>query len=122
MHARAGNSRLRAGRHARQAGLAPVALAFSGHVYTILQKLGFVPMAYAMVVLLFSHRMRCPMLQNLPTTEIERMKTLEKFIAWAGVFAWAPAAVAFMVTDNYLMVPVAALVGWVCACLADEVI
>jgi hypothetical protein len=78
-------------------------------------------MAYAMVVLLFGHRMRCPMLQNLPITEIERMKTLEKCIAWAGVFAWAPAAVAFMVTDNYIMVPVAALLGWVCACLADEV-
>ena len=50
------------------------------------------------------------------------MKTLEKFIAWAGVFAWAPAAVALMVTDNYLMVPVAALLGWVCACVADEVL
>lgn len=50
------------------------------------------------------------------------MKTLEKCIAWAGVIAWAPAAVAFVVTDNYLMVPVAALLGWVCACIADEVL
>ena len=50
------------------------------------------------------------------------MKTLEQLIAWAGVFAWAPAAVAFMVTGNYLMVPVAALLGWVCACIADEVL
>lgn len=49
------------------------------------------------------------------------MKTLEKCIAWTGVIAWAPVAVACVVTDNYLMVPVAALIGWVCACIADEV-
>jgi hypothetical protein len=79
-------------------------------------------MVYAMDVLLFRCRTQCLTLQNLPTTEIERMKTLEKCIAWTGVIAWAPVAVACAVTGNYLMVPVAALIGWVCACLADEVI
>ena len=79
-------------------------------------------MVYAMDVLLFRGRTQCLTVQKLPTMEIESMKTLEKFIAWAGVLAWAPAAVAFMVTDNYIMVPVAALLGWVCACLADEVL
>lgn len=79
-------------------------------------------MEYAVAVLLFARQAQCLTLQNLPNTEIERMKTLEKCIAWTGVIAWAPAAVACVVTDNYLMVPVSALIGYVCACIADEVL